>query len=608
MHDSNWVFGSNNLINFPNGQAPAASQTFSTNNPINAYEGCSTISDDNGNLIAYTDGERLWDGAGNIVSVTGTGSKPMGGDNSSTHSSIIIPPAGGGADYHVFCVGSDNETSNQDVTHMTFRENGNTIQEVLPPQRLDADLSLTSISNSNVAYTNPDNTERLAATSHVDCDKYWLVTQRASDGLFQTVLVDSDSRPSVFTASTDPQFIPNSVWGDLQAGCMAFSPDGTTMAYALRHSNRVFVYDFDNATGAISNSFVKTVIHPYGVEFSPDSQTLYYSYLGTGSGAGGVVACDLITQNTTTLHNGPEAEIGALQLGPNGILYGKIVNSSDLFSIKDPNAPLAPNNIQRPAKDNNGDDIQLVPSSGFTLPTFTRLTDICANNLCDLRLISQICDEDGNTQIIVEMVNQSNNAQIDMTVALTGIPDGMFSVSTSASNNIHQATIIIDGIFQGPVSLTGSLSGMTGNVGARLCCKRSLDLMIDACAEDCLEITGEWKKSLGCFSLTYYEFTVTNISSNSSFLPNSVEITNLPQGAILLPNPVPLVNGAGTGKIFISDDLPPGTELGLLFHAESWDQCCNKWINLIVPTFKKGNRILKRFAFKRLEQKNLTSL
>lgn len=90
---NNWYFGQNAGINFSNG-IPVALDDGVLNTP----EGCSTISDSNGNLLFYTDGIDVWNKNHQLMP-NGTG---LLGSISSTQSGIIIPHPGNINLYYVF--------------------------------------------------------------------------------------------------------------------------------------------------------------------------------------------------------------------------------------------------------------------------------------------------------------------------------------------------------------------------------------------------------------------------------------------------------------------------------------------------------------------------
>ena len=95
-HEYDWVLGHYDQITFPNGGDPVPAP----NCQMTSVFGASAISDAQGNLVMYSDGNHVWDGSLSANSRIATG---IGGDTESKQSCIIVPPAGpNGTDYHVF--------------------------------------------------------------------------------------------------------------------------------------------------------------------------------------------------------------------------------------------------------------------------------------------------------------------------------------------------------------------------------------------------------------------------------------------------------------------------------------------------------------------------
>ena len=109
---------------------------------------------------------------------------------------------------------------------------------------------------------------------------------------------------------------------------MKASPNGEKIAVAHRqngdesggfsfNTGSVWLYDFDSATGELSNAInAYPNFGPYGVEFSPDSSKLYVT------GDSSVIQFDLDAQDIVpfVVYNGFDF-IGAIQLGPDGKIF-----------------------------------------------------------------------------------------------------------------------------------------------------------------------------------------------------------------------------------------------------------------------------------------------
>ena len=99
---SYWYFGQNAGLRF---DATTGTVTGITDGQINTLEGCTSISDENGNLQFYTDGQTVWNRNHQIMAngdyFGGTG---LLGDPSSTSSGLIVPKPEDPTQYYIFTV------------------------------------------------------------------------------------------------------------------------------------------------------------------------------------------------------------------------------------------------------------------------------------------------------------------------------------------------------------------------------------------------------------------------------------------------------------------------------------------------------------------------
>ena len=99
---SNWYFGKNAGLRF---NAGSGTVTAVTDGQLNTLEGCTSISDTDGNLLFYTDGQTVWNSLHqpmvNGDYFAGTG---LLGDPSSTSSGLIVPKPQDPNFYYIFTV------------------------------------------------------------------------------------------------------------------------------------------------------------------------------------------------------------------------------------------------------------------------------------------------------------------------------------------------------------------------------------------------------------------------------------------------------------------------------------------------------------------------
>jgi WD40 repeat protein len=246
---NNWYFGQNAAITF-NGGAPVGL----TNSAMVSFEGCSTISDSNGNLLFYSDGISVWN-RNHTIMPNGTG---LLGDPSSTQSGIVVPHPGNSDLFYLF-----------------------SLDEVGLPNGLRysiVDMSLDNgfgdvTSSKNVLLHTPS-TEKITAITHANGNDIWVVTHKYLTNEFFTYLIDNtgiNSTPLITALGFRPITTSDAI------GSIKISPDGRKIAVVYGNEGLVEIFDFDTSTGLISNLIqipgFRTSISPtlvYGVEFSPN--------------------------------------------------------------------------------------------------------------------------------------------------------------------------------------------------------------------------------------------------------------------------------------------------------------------------------------------------
>ncbi len=365
---NNWYFGSFAGVQFQeDGTVIALSDgKMSTN------EGCSSMSDWTGDLLLYTDGRTVWDRNhvrmpnGDYDAIPSTG---LLGDPSSTQSGIIIPKEGDPNIYYIFTV---DEPHHQNAAVYPNVFQGPYIEpngEAFPPAADDGlnnglnysvvDLSVIGTNGSigdvttrNVHLITYDPavtaqasykcSEKITAVKNFDGTGYWVVAHFIDKFYAFAVTGDGVNQTPVVTQIAP--VVPISGYRRNSIGCIKISPNGKKLAIAhmqlgtvegeTAENGTVFLYDFDNATGVISNPVqISNNVSPYGLEFSPESKKLYVSYDDIGLRqynllSENIPASEFLVANTT--------QAGTLQLGPNGKIYKAVVAGTTLDVINTP--------------------------------------------------------------------------------------------------------------------------------------------------------------------------------------------------------------------------------------------------------------------------------
>lgn len=325
LEASNWYFGFNAGINF---DPATGAVTALTNGQVSTNEGCASISDENGQLLFYTDGSTVYDSSHNIM-VNGVG---LRGNPSSTQSAIIIPKPQDPNIYYIFTVDVPAFGGSDGIHYYEVDMTGNLgLGEVVtnianPPQLIgQAAEKLTAINhsvNDEILVTAMANASGFGAYN-----SFFTYTVSAT-GVNLTPVIST-----VATTTTE------------RRGNLKISPDGRYMV-SCNMSTGTFIYDYDQSSGVVSNerrlSFSGANQAGYGVEFSPDGSLLYVTASNDAGGSGAANHTSTLYQyqltNTNlvnpivfgTVIDTRQGYRGSLQLGIDGKIYRAISDSYDI--------------------------------------------------------------------------------------------------------------------------------------------------------------------------------------------------------------------------------------------------------------------------------------
>ena len=153
MINRNWVFGSKAKLDFST--AVPTSPTPSSTMVFNTFEGCASISDAGGNLILYTDGQRVWDGT-DTQRFAG-----LNGNQSATQSAIIVPNPGNVGQYYIFTAGVTG--SSQHIDGIRIDTTNWAVTQLSSIMTMPTTLTFSP-------------TEKVTAIQHANCKDFWVVT------------------------------------------------------------------------------------------------------------------------------------------------------------------------------------------------------------------------------------------------------------------------------------------------------------------------------------------------------------------------------------------------------------------------------------------------
>jgi len=245
---AHWYFGHEAGVDFSSGTATA-----DLNGKLASIEGCSAMSDQSGNLLFYSNGEKVWNRNHTLMPNGG-----ITGDQSSTQSSLAVPLPGNNNVYYLFSsVGNGgNSGLYYNIVDMTL--NG----------------GLGDVTASKNIQLMADGTEQLAGTIHCNTIDYWIVgRQRKADTLrfYAWLLTKNGVNTPVISDFNVPTSFLNAV------GTLTFSQDGRLMAFSSFGTDS-YMFDFDIRSGNLSMKY-KIDSRPnelmYSNAFSPDGKKLY---------------------------------------------------------------------------------------------------------------------------------------------------------------------------------------------------------------------------------------------------------------------------------------------------------------------------------------------
>ena len=310
----NWLFGNNSGISFNSIQSGGTPVILS--GAMESQEGVASISNREGQLLFYTNGETVYT-SGNTIMVNGTGLSSSG----TSTQSVVITPKPQSDKYYLFTTdynGSPNGFE-YSIVNMELQDGDGEVE------------------TKNIKLINSPLTEKVTACSHSDGESYWVVTHTSGDTNYYSYRLSS-------SGLTGPTITSIGSTHNTARGYMKTSPDCSKLISVLYDEDIIDIFDFDASAGTLSNFLTITGktfdVGPYGLEFSSDSSKFYVS-----EGAGEkVYQFDLTyTSSTEMLDNVivvariGGASFGSLQMAPDERIYLADYDNTNLHIIHRPN-------------------------------------------------------------------------------------------------------------------------------------------------------------------------------------------------------------------------------------------------------------------------------
>lgn len=322
QRSNTWHFGSNAGLNFNiNPPAPI------TNGQVNGPDNTTTISDIQGNLLFYTEGQNVWN-KNHTVMPNGSG---LIGHNSAGQCAVIIPIPCDPNKYIIF--------------HVTEYSSPGYLSYTIVDMTLNGGLGDVVATKKNVSLGSGW-TEKLCAYYNPNGNFYWLFSHKWQSDQYVGFKIDATSIATQSVVSNIGSIHSCGSYGGVHdaMGQLTISPNGKKIVNALTCQDKYEVFDLNINTGIISNLIIipGNGGNAWGTAFSPDSKKLYVDGLFSPS----VYQYDLSIFSQTAVANsqailytasGGGYNFGYMELGPDSLVYIAKPSSSSLTVIQNPN-------------------------------------------------------------------------------------------------------------------------------------------------------------------------------------------------------------------------------------------------------------------------------
>ena len=291
-----WIFSDYVGLDFNSGTPVPVSSG------MDGFEGVSAISDNQGNLLFYTNGETAYN-ANHQIMLNGDS---LAGSISTTQGALFAKKPGQEEMYYLFTIG---------------HEGGGIYYSEID---LSLDSGLGGITqNKNVLLTNSV-CEQVAGVYHVNNNDIWIVVHKYGSSEFYSYLITSTGIGSSPVISNVGIVVGSGVNINTQ-GEMDVAIDGSRLAIVHRGLNVIQILDFDAASGSLSNPILLNANNPYSVEFSPNGNVLYATSLDDSLGMKRIFQYNLQAGSQAQIESTknifyPFGYIG-LELAPDGRIY-----------------------------------------------------------------------------------------------------------------------------------------------------------------------------------------------------------------------------------------------------------------------------------------------
>jgi hypothetical protein len=245
----NWYFGNQAAVNFATGGPVNV-----TGSAMTMVDCPASISDSAGNLLFYSDATQVWDRTNNVMP---NGAGLIGDLSGGQPANIVRVPCHPNL-YYLFTNAAYGGSSGLRYSQIDMTLNGG--------------LGDVVSSVKNIVLI-PSASEQVLLTKDANGHDAWLIARPSNSGSFNVYHITSAGINTTPVVSTIGAYRGT---GDDATGQITIDSTGTHIAMAHYTADAFELYNFDNATGVISNVLTfPNNTKAWGLEFSADGTKLY---------------------------------------------------------------------------------------------------------------------------------------------------------------------------------------------------------------------------------------------------------------------------------------------------------------------------------------------
>ncbi|HKK12847.1 MAG TPA: hypothetical protein VJ945_08435, partial [Flavobacteriaceae bacterium] len=319
---NNWYFGDEAGLNFANARV-----SLLTNGKMNTIAGCSTISDTEGNLLFYTNGQTVWN-KNHVKMDNGDG---LAGDINNTQTSIIIPKPNDETKYYIFTTRGTPSSSPLVTPGLFYSE-----------VEISSSYPLGKVTTKNHRLT-ASSTGRITAIHDAQNDIIKVIAfgSQSESGAPNNTFYVFDVTQNGVVVPAHTTTISENISSE---GAMKISPNGKFIALVDYENRHFYLYSFNISDSSISltkhfhTDLLFTPLNPYGVAFSQDSEIVFFTSKNIPASYS-ILFRYVINSNDmfnakVGIASSSDYDFGSLQLARNGKIYmANYIMNDPLMSI-----------------------------------------------------------------------------------------------------------------------------------------------------------------------------------------------------------------------------------------------------------------------------------